>query len=594
VRCPFTIVVLVGQACNLDDVEVIPPDLTPDPQDCIEFVVYQDADEDGFGDPDVFVWTCSGRAGFVQEGTDCDDRDAGTFPGAIEVCDEVDRDCDGSPTAGAVDAGFWYRDVDRDGYGTVEVPERACEQPEGTSEFGGDCDDADATVHPNAPDAVCDGRDQDCSGSPPVEAAQQGGMTWPSLAVALQEAGPDRVWVCPGEHPLAHQHRGSLHLSGFGADPRRVVIRGYGERILRVEGDQLEIDGLTMVGGRADAGGAVWAQVQRAELTDVILQDHHVTGDGGALYLLASSAESPVVLRRVDLTANHAAGAGGAVYVGLAQNAAIILDQVASAGNRAGTDGGAIALVGSSRTASLQVISAVSRNDRAGGYGGWLSATADRHVVFRGADLDLTGGRAARGGFLAVRAAGDGKVDLGASRLAFGEATDAGGLIWHEGRFTLDSKVHDSDLGPGSAPTGGLLAVTMESTGHLDWLNSNFHHGVAERGSALWLAGAASALTADIRDVVIRDQRGGPAMEVDPTFVAIDGELDFAWCELTENGGGAISVPARVLVNVESTDLGEGPTDNLGFDISSAGVPWSWGGRVTSLRCIAGACSGTP
>ncbi len=103
-----------------------------------------DVDNDGDG------WT-------IAEG-DCDDAQATTYPGATELCDQEDNDCDEE-----VDEGLelsWYLDQDADGYGAGD-PYYACTQPAGYSALDGDCDDSSAAVHPEANDG-CDGLDNDC------------------------------------------------------------------------------------------------------------------------------------------------------------------------------------------------------------------------------------------------------------------------------------------------------------------------------------------------------------------------------------------------------------------------------------------------
>ena len=56
---------------------------------------YRDLDADGFGNPAASVQACSAPAGFVANNTDCDDGNASRHPGAAEVCNGIDDDCDG-------------------------------------------------------------------------------------------------------------------------------------------------------------------------------------------------------------------------------------------------------------------------------------------------------------------------------------------------------------------------------------------------------------------------------------------------------------------------------------------------------------------
>ena len=104
---------------------------------------YVDADGDGFGGEAVEA--CEQPSGTVTDGTDCDDGDADVNPAAIEVCNEIDDDCDGTVDQDAVDAVTWFRDADADGYGVPDPSVEACEQPSGYTDNIDDCDDGDAT-----------------------------------------------------------------------------------------------------------------------------------------------------------------------------------------------------------------------------------------------------------------------------------------------------------------------------------------------------------------------------------------------------------------------------------------------------------------
>ena len=57
----------------------------------------------------------------------------------------------------------WYRDADGDGYGNASVTTQALTQPAGYVADSTDCNDSNASVHPNAPE-ICDGIDNNCNG----------------------------------------------------------------------------------------------------------------------------------------------------------------------------------------------------------------------------------------------------------------------------------------------------------------------------------------------------------------------------------------------------------------------------------------------
>jgi hypothetical protein len=123
---------------------------------------YADTDTDSFGDPAVSTIECYQPTGYVADNTDCDDTDAAEYPGATEVCDGDDDDCDGIiDEDDAADASDWYADTDSDTYGDPAVSVHQCAQPTGYVLDATDCNDTTATAYPGA-DEYCDGIDNDC------------------------------------------------------------------------------------------------------------------------------------------------------------------------------------------------------------------------------------------------------------------------------------------------------------------------------------------------------------------------------------------------------------------------------------------------
>ncbi|MEZ4320096.1 MAG: putative metal-binding motif-containing protein [Myxococcota bacterium] len=126
---------------------------------------YTDTDNDGFGNPaSTPIASCAPVPGRVADNTDCNPLVAFTYPGAPEVCDGLDNDCDLAVDEGLPTETF-YEDLDGDGFGDDASPTNRCFQPAGFVALDGDCNDADPDVNPNAVE-VCDGNDNDCDGVP--------------------------------------------------------------------------------------------------------------------------------------------------------------------------------------------------------------------------------------------------------------------------------------------------------------------------------------------------------------------------------------------------------------------------------------------
>lgn len=123
---------------------------------------FDDVDGDGFGDatsPGVY---CALPEGVVSNDLDCDDASVDRFPGAPELCNGVDDDCDGlldSDDPESLPDVFWF--VDLDGDGAAGTAQSGCELPVDAEVLSSDCNDTNPSIYPNAPE-LCDGLDNDC------------------------------------------------------------------------------------------------------------------------------------------------------------------------------------------------------------------------------------------------------------------------------------------------------------------------------------------------------------------------------------------------------------------------------------------------
>ncbi|MFP2934491.1 putative metal-binding motif-containing protein, partial [Pyxidicoccus sp. 3LG] len=122
---------------------------------------YRDADGDGYGNANVPLAACSQPAAYVTNTSDCNDSNANIRPGAAEVCDSVDNNCNGSADEGV--GPTWYRDADGDGYGSNQAVQ-ACSQPAGYVGNRSDCADYSAETNPDSDEICYDGSDNNCNG----------------------------------------------------------------------------------------------------------------------------------------------------------------------------------------------------------------------------------------------------------------------------------------------------------------------------------------------------------------------------------------------------------------------------------------------
>jgi len=132
-----------------------------DADGCTNWYTDDDLDSFGAGTP---ICRCTAAGAYTSlNDADCDDADATSFPGGVEVCDGADNDCDQVVDNGATDEAIWYDDSDGDGFGDpAQSPITACQGSGGfTADNPDDCNDSDGSIYPGA-EEYCNGVNDDC------------------------------------------------------------------------------------------------------------------------------------------------------------------------------------------------------------------------------------------------------------------------------------------------------------------------------------------------------------------------------------------------------------------------------------------------
>lgn len=122
---------------------------------------YADEDMDGYGNPNNSTQSCWIPLGFVSNASDCEDSDAMVNPSMMEICNDMDDDCDLTVDED-LDLILQFSDQDGDGFGSMMSGFVYCSLLQGFTTLDGDCDDSNGAVSPAALED-CNALDDNCN-----------------------------------------------------------------------------------------------------------------------------------------------------------------------------------------------------------------------------------------------------------------------------------------------------------------------------------------------------------------------------------------------------------------------------------------------
>ncbi len=350
----------VCDAADVDeDCDGLSDDNDPSVDGSTGISVFRDADGDGYGDPSLSLDVCSPQIGYVSDNSDCDDTNTSVNPGATEICNLTDDDCDAS-----------------------------------TSQAG--------MVHFVSTTGSTTSLTRSWSTSP------SGASTWSATSDGT-------LFVCAGTWYMNLEVRGKT-VSIYGPDgAAATVIDGdYNNRIVyALNGADVGISGLTLQNGYETRGAGIYADTATLTVVDSIIQGNISASDGAGLYLRQVDA----YFSNTTVSGNDSSGGGGGLCIDSSGSTVTIEDSTFD-GNIASNNGGAI-LVKSSFTGDIAraaftnnqsatgeggairtsggvwtLDTVLFENNTSDGKGGAISTTADTTMV----EVDFTGNSASSDG----------------------------------------------------------------------------------------------------------------------------------------------------------------------------------------------------
>ncbi|MCB9682682.1 MAG: hypothetical protein H6733_14550 [Alphaproteobacteria bacterium] len=333
----------------------------------VAFVAWQDRDGDGFGDPARARRVCTMPDDGVDNSDDCDDLDALSKPGAAEVCDGKDNDCDGTVDEDVTST--FYADADGDGHGVPGDTVTGCYVPDGYSRLDDDCDPDEPAAWTGAPE-VCDGIDNDCDRA--VDEDLTARLLWADVDGDGYGDPAVRVPGCGTADGVADNAR-DCDDTDAGVSPDAAELDGNGEDDdcdgfvdeIAVPDHVADLDAALAIAGDGDViqlAAGIYPGLVDLTGHDVVLAGEGcgrtvlygdglgttLTMDGGTVTALTIAGGSiaglhvrgPVTGTQLCVEGNANSGWGGGLEV--KPGGTLTLEDTLVAGNTAGLDGGGI------------------------------------------------------------------------------------------------------------------------------------------------------------------------------------------------------------------------------------------------------------
>ena len=505
--------------------------------------------------------------GYSPSAGDCNDSDASVHPGAPELCDGKDNDCDGSTPINEADDDYDGSRVcdgdcdDNDERTRPGIPEY-CDGDEKDNNCNGvvedwldedgdgyaicedDCDDTDPTRFTGNPE-ICDLVDNDCSGF--IDDIDDDGDGYSPCAAggdcddADEDAYPVIVDIAFEEDgngtPEAPYNTLADGLENLDAICRTLVLMP-GEYTMNLDWSDGE---LQINGGGTRPGDVVLASAVDDESGEPVDR------------ILDITAGSSVGLVNLTLTGGGAPVDGGAIKASASD---VYLSGVVVSGNRANGDGGAVAI----SSGQLTIEDSAFRNNTAGDDGGAL-AVVDGRLEDRGSTFESnTAG--ARGGAAFVSSA---EVSLVGTTVDDNGASDDGGGVVIVQPLALRIEGSRFWLNTAGLAGGGLSLVGADVVGGVV-RNNWFHDNLAGiTGGGLEISGnRAGFVLANNTFACNRSTDAGADVHVDATTASDLWILSNVAAFST--GDSSIFVEPGAAATVD-WNTGYGVTSNINFDI---------------------------